>query len=127
MIKNLDQFAKILELPNEKQMQLSNLFLEFLKTKEAQDLINATDETLLSKFKAHFPEDLIIVKDLKDECIVKFQSDEEEEIIHIKEENQLYNITIKIKRESKDSNMNYKASYVNVKEDKLITILRASL
>jgi hypothetical protein len=34
---------------------------------------------------------------------------------------------IKIKRESKDSNMNYKASYVNVKEDKLITILRASL
>lgn len=127
MIENLEQLAKILDMPNEKQMQLSNLFLEFLKTKEAQDLINATDETLLSKFKAHFPEDLIIVKDLKDECIVKFQSDEEEEIVHIKEENQLYNITIKIKRESKDSNMNYKASYVNVKEDKLITILRASL
>jgi transcriptional regulator of heat shock response len=128
MIENLEQLAKILEVPSEKQIQLSNLFLEFLKTKEAQDLINTTEETLLSKFRIHFPEDLTIIKDLKDECIVKFQfDDEEEEIVSIKEENQLYNITIKIKRESKDSNMNYKASYVNVKEDKLITILRASL
>lgn len=128
MIENLEQLAKILEFPSEKQIQLSNLFLEFLKTKEVQDLINTTDETLLSKFKMHFPEDLTIIKDLKDECIVKFQfDDEEEDIVHIKEENQLFDITIKTKRESKDSSMNYKLSYVNIKEDKLITILRASL
>lgn len=126
MIKNLEQLAKILELSNEKQMQLSNLFLEFLETKEAQDLINTTEETLLSKYREYFPEDLTIIKDSKDEFIVKFQyDDEEEELVTIKKDNDQFSIEIKINREAENSSMSYKCNYVNVSKDKLILILKS--
>jgi hypothetical protein len=125
MIKNLEQLAKILDMPNEKQMQLSNLFLEFLKTKEAQDLINTTEETLLSKFREYFPEDLTIIKDSKDEFIVKFLYDDEEELITIKKDNDLFSVEIKISREEENSSMSYKCNYVNVSKDKLILILKS--
>lgn len=125
MIKNLEQLAKILELPNEKQMQLSNLFLEFLETKEAQDLINTTEETLLSTYREYFPEDLTIVKDLKNEFIVKFQYDDEEELITVKKDDDQFSIEIKINREEENSSMNYKCNYVNISKDKLILILKS--
>lgn len=125
MIKNLEQLAKILDMPNEKQMQLSNLFLEFLKTKEAQNLINTTEETLLSKYREYFPDDLTIIKDSKDEFIVKFQCDDEKELITVKKDGDQFSIEIKINREEENSSMSYKCNYINVSEDKLTLILRS--
>lgn len=120
MIKNLDQFAKILELPNEKQIQLSNLFLEFLKTKEAQDLINTTEETLLSKFKTNIKLSIFIIEDTSNYC--KFTIDNNI-TVSITSIGHTYTMYIDHEDKTDISNVKYHVEYSELTEEGLIKIL----
>lgn len=118
MIENLDQLGKILDLPNEKQIQLSNLFLEFLKTKDAQDLIGATEETLLSKFNINAP--IIVIENNKNFCKFILNNGV---IISITLTN-TYTVCIEFEYKNETSNSNYFGKYSGLTETDVIKILR---
>ena len=120
MIKNLDQLAKILELPNEKQIQLSNLFLEFLKTKDAQDLINTTEETLLSKFKTNIKPSISIIEDTVNYCKFIINNDITVSITLI---GSTYTIYIDHEHKTDISNIKYHVEYSELTEEGLIKTL----
>lgn len=120
MIENLDQLGKILDLPNEKQIQLSNLFLEFLKTKDAQDLINTTEETLLSRFKTNIKPSISIIEDTVNYCKFIINNDITVSITLI---GSTYTIYIDHERKTDISNIKYHVEYSELTEEGLIKTL----